>query len=175
MGWVLCPPSFLAQSHIARLLRDHVAKAGPLGGSAYGPRCVRRYATDCSTRSPHGFGGGACYLRPVTRMALESPGLYTPSLLGTVSFMEGCDGEGRGTRVHRLPGGCRGRSLVSRRASADRWIWGCGMYARRGQFLRAEAALQPSLCKAAAAAAPASSFGISTITARTTVRRPAAK
>jgi hypothetical protein len=61
-------------------------------------------------------------------MALESPGLYTPSLLGTVSFMEGCDGEGRGTRVHRLPGGCRGRSLVSRRASADRWIWGCGMW-----------------------------------------------
>ena len=67
---------------------------------------------------------------------------------------------------------------------ADRWFHGeqvqidgsgdvgCAMYARRGQFLRAEAALQPSLC--IAAAAPASSFGISTVTARTTVRRPAA-
>jgi hypothetical protein len=30
VGAVPCPPSFLAQSHIARLLRDHVAKAGPL-------------------------------------------------------------------------------------------------------------------------------------------------
>jgi hypothetical protein len=31
--------ALLARSHIARLLRDHVAKAP--GGSAYGPRCVR--------------------------------------------------------------------------------------------------------------------------------------
>jgi len=110
-------------------------------------------------------------------MALESPGLYTPSLLGTVSFMEGCDGEGRGSID------CQAGAV------ADRWFHGeqvqidgsgdvgCGMYARRGQFLKAEAALQPSLCKAAPAPAPApaSSFGISTITARTTVRRPAAK
>lgn len=49
-----------------------------------------------------------------------------------------------------------------------------GMYARRGPLLRAEATFklwQPSLCTSAA---PASSIGISTITARITVHRPAA-
>jgi hypothetical protein len=45
-------------------------------------------------------------------MALESPGLYTPSLLGTVSFMEGCDGEGRGSID------CQAGAV------ADRWFHG---------------------------------------------------
>jgi hypothetical protein len=158
MGWVLCPPSFLAQSHIARLLRDYVAKAGPLA-----VQLMALAASDATLQTAVRAARMGSAAVPVTCDLLPVwlwTGLYSPSLLGTVSFMEGCDGEGRGTRVHRLPGGCRGRSLVSRRASAERWIWGCGMYA-----------LQPSLCTAAA---PASSFGISTITARTTVRRPAA-
>lgn len=116
MGWVPCPPSFLAQSHIARLLRDHVAKAGPLAVQlTYGPRCVRRYE---DSRSPHGFGGGACYLcylLPVWHWTDR-----TSLLLGTVLFFEG-----RGSRDCEawLVADCwfHGEQVLS----ADRWIWGC--------------------------------------------------